>query len=164
VRTSGDAGPRCSRLRTGSKSSVLGNTQRFAENEISFAILPDLSDQDLKELGMSAFSTYAMSALMSAFGVEAVPLWNGIRAPRLGWMSAWKQSSAIAEAVGAFPNKRHTDQILETDYESAGQEVESLRARQQTKSIAWPTIWRHWRQTDPQTDFQPEIRVPAMLC
>jgi hypothetical protein len=28
--------------------------QRFAENDISFSILPDLTDQDLKELGMSS--------------------------------------------------------------------------------------------------------------
>src|SRR5579872_3668477 len=27
--------------------------QRFAENDVSFAILPDLTDQDLKELGVS---------------------------------------------------------------------------------------------------------------
>jgi len=27
--------------------------QRFAENDISFAVLPDLTDQDLKEIGMS---------------------------------------------------------------------------------------------------------------
>ena len=26
--------------------------QRFAENDINFAILPDLTDQDLKELGV----------------------------------------------------------------------------------------------------------------
>ena len=28
--------------------------QRFAENDINFAILPDLTDQDLKELGMAS--------------------------------------------------------------------------------------------------------------
>ena len=28
--------------------------QRFAENDISFAVLPDLTDQDLKELGVSS--------------------------------------------------------------------------------------------------------------
>src|ERR1700745_1910244 len=27
--------------------------QRFAENDISFSVLPDLSDQDLKEIGVS---------------------------------------------------------------------------------------------------------------
>ena len=27
--------------------------QRFAENDISFAVLSDLSDQDLKEMGVS---------------------------------------------------------------------------------------------------------------
>ena len=27
--------------------------QRFAENDISFSILPDLTDQDLKEMGIS---------------------------------------------------------------------------------------------------------------
>ena len=29
-------------------------TQRFAENDINFSILSDLTDQDLKELGMSS--------------------------------------------------------------------------------------------------------------
>ena len=28
--------------------------QRFAENDISFSILPDLTDQDLKELGVAS--------------------------------------------------------------------------------------------------------------
>ncbi len=28
--------------------------QRFAENDITFAILPDLTDQDLKELGVTS--------------------------------------------------------------------------------------------------------------
>jgi hypothetical protein len=28
--------------------------QRFAENDISFSILPDLTDQDLKEIGVSS--------------------------------------------------------------------------------------------------------------
>jgi SAM domain (Sterile alpha motif) len=28
--------------------------ERFAENDISFAILPDLTDQDLKELGVAS--------------------------------------------------------------------------------------------------------------
>ncbi len=27
--------------------------QRFAENDISFAVLPDLTDQDLKDIGVS---------------------------------------------------------------------------------------------------------------
>ena len=28
--------------------------QRFAENDINFAVLPDLTDQDLKELGVAS--------------------------------------------------------------------------------------------------------------
>jgi hypothetical protein len=28
--------------------------QRFADNDISFAVLPDLTDQDLKELGVAS--------------------------------------------------------------------------------------------------------------
>ena len=27
--------------------------QRFAENDISFSVLPDLTDEDLKEIGLS---------------------------------------------------------------------------------------------------------------
>ena len=36
------------------RGSVSGNTRSaFAENDISFAVLPDLTDQDLKEIGVS---------------------------------------------------------------------------------------------------------------
>ena len=31
--------------------------QRFAENDIDFAVLPDLTDQDLKEIGVLARSS-----------------------------------------------------------------------------------------------------------
>ena len=48
-----EALPRCSRSLTGLRSSVSGNTQRFAENDISFAVLPDLTDQHLREIGVS---------------------------------------------------------------------------------------------------------------
>jgi hypothetical protein len=30
------------------------HAQRFAENDISFSILPDLTDQDLKEIGVAS--------------------------------------------------------------------------------------------------------------
>ena len=33
--------------------------QRFAENDISFSILPDLTDQDLKELGVTSLGVLA---------------------------------------------------------------------------------------------------------
>jgi SAM domain (Sterile alpha motif) len=33
--------------------------QRFAENNIDFAILSDLTDQDLKEVGVSSWATGA---------------------------------------------------------------------------------------------------------
>ena len=47
-------GRRCSRLRTGSKSSACPSTrERFAENDIDISVLPDLTDQDLKDLGVS---------------------------------------------------------------------------------------------------------------
>ena len=47
-------GPPCSRLRTGSKLGLGQYAQRFAENDINFAILPDLTDQDLKEIGVAS--------------------------------------------------------------------------------------------------------------
>jgi hypothetical protein len=38
----------------GLRSSVLGNTRSASpRNDISFSILPDLTDQDLKEIGVS---------------------------------------------------------------------------------------------------------------
>ena len=47
--------PRCSRLRTGSKQLGMSEyAERFAENDIDFSVLRDLTDQDLKELGVSA--------------------------------------------------------------------------------------------------------------
>ena len=43
----------CSRLPSGSKSSAWPNTPSdFAENGIDFSVLPDLTDQDLKEIGV----------------------------------------------------------------------------------------------------------------
>ena len=36
--------------------------QRFAENDITFAVLRDLTDQDLKELGVSARASAADAA------------------------------------------------------------------------------------------------------
>jgi hypothetical protein len=35
--------------------------QRFAENDINFAILPDLTDQDLKELGVASLGRHGKS-------------------------------------------------------------------------------------------------------
>ena len=44
-------GPRCSRLRTGSKQLGMSEyAQRFAENDIDIAVLPHLTDQHLKDL------------------------------------------------------------------------------------------------------------------
>ena len=36
--------------------------QRFAENDISFSVLPDLTDQDLKEIGVLARSSASTAA------------------------------------------------------------------------------------------------------
>ena len=47
-------GPRCSRLRTGSKQLGMSEyAERFAESDIDTSVLRDLTDQDLKELGVS---------------------------------------------------------------------------------------------------------------
>ena len=47
-------GPRCSRLRTGSKTLGMSEyAERFAESDIDTSVLRDLTDQDLKELGVS---------------------------------------------------------------------------------------------------------------
>ena len=46
--------PQCSRLQTGSKSSASSEyAERFAENDIKLGPLADLTDQDLKEIGVS---------------------------------------------------------------------------------------------------------------
>ena len=46
-------GRRCSKLRIGSKSSACPSTPGcFAENRIDFSVLPDLTDQHLKDLGL----------------------------------------------------------------------------------------------------------------
>jgi SAM domain (Sterile alpha motif) len=44
--------PRCSRSLTGLRSSVSEYAQRFAENDIDFALFTKLTDADLKELGV----------------------------------------------------------------------------------------------------------------
>lgn len=38
------------------KLGLVQYAQRFAENDINFAVLADLTDQDLKELGVSSLS------------------------------------------------------------------------------------------------------------
>ena len=45
--------------------------QRFAENDINFAILSDLSDQDLKELGVSSLGHRRQ--LLGAIAALAAP-------------------------------------------------------------------------------------------
>ena len=48
-------GPRCSRLRTGFGSSISGNTlSALPRMTFNFAILADLTDQDLKEMGVTS--------------------------------------------------------------------------------------------------------------
>src|SRR6478609_2170213 len=45
--------------------------QRFAENDISFSVLPDLTDQDLKEIGVSlGHRRQLLRAIAELNGVE----------------------------------------------------------------------------------------------
>src|ERR1700757_2028879 len=47
--------------------------QRFAENDISFSILPDLTDQDLREIGVSlGHRRQLLRAIAEMKGVEIV--------------------------------------------------------------------------------------------
>src|SRR5215831_18823287 len=48
--------------------------QRFAENDITFAILPDLTDQDLKELGLASLGhrRQLLRAIVDLKGSETV--------------------------------------------------------------------------------------------
>jgi SAM domain (Sterile alpha motif) len=48
--------------------------QRFAENDISFSILPDLTDQDLKELGVASLGhrRQLLRAIIELKGSETV--------------------------------------------------------------------------------------------
>ena len=41
--------------------------QRFAENDINFGILPDLTDQDLKELGVASLGPTQQNLLDTLF-------------------------------------------------------------------------------------------------
>jgi SAM domain (Sterile alpha motif) len=44
--------------------------QRFAENDISFSVLPDLTDQDLKEIGVSLGHRKLLRAIAELTGRE----------------------------------------------------------------------------------------------
>jgi hypothetical protein len=45
--------------------------QRFAENDISFSVLPDLTDQDLTDIGVSlGHGGQSRSALSGAVGAD----------------------------------------------------------------------------------------------
>ena len=61
-----EAGPRCRRLRTGSKGSACPSTrERFAENGINVAALPHLTDQDLRDIGVLLGHRRVMLAAIS---------------------------------------------------------------------------------------------------
>ena len=65
--------------------------QRFAENDISFSILPDLTDQDLKELGVASLGhrRQLLRAIIELKGSETLaPKPNQVP---LAW---WDRSSA----------------------------------------------------------------------
>ena len=56
---------------------------RFAENDISFAVLPDLTDQDLKEIGVSlGHRRQLVRAITELAGREKDPPKAAIAAPR----------------------------------------------------------------------------------
>jgi SAM domain (Sterile alpha motif) len=66
--------------------------QRFAENDISFAVLPDLTDQDLKEIGVSlGHRRQLLRAIVTLPHPEEDP-----RAERLDLGSAWEASGVIS--------------------------------------------------------------------
>ena len=64
-------GPRCSRLRTGSKLGMSEYAQRFAENGIGFAALRHLTDQDLKDIGVLLGHRRIMLAAIQELGSPA---------------------------------------------------------------------------------------------
>jgi SAM domain (Sterile alpha motif) len=49
--------------------------QRFAENDINFAVLPDLTDQDLKEIGVASLGhrRQLLRAIAELKGGETAP-------------------------------------------------------------------------------------------
>ena len=54
--------------------------QRFAENDIDFSVLPDLTDQDLKELGVpSGIGGNCCAAISRAWRRERVPTVDRLR-------------------------------------------------------------------------------------
>ena len=57
--------------------------QRFAENDINFAILPDLTDQDWKELGVSSLGhrRQLLRAIAELNGTPAAPAATPAPAP-----------------------------------------------------------------------------------
>ena len=68
-----EAGPRCSRLRTGLRSSVSGNTRSALLRMTSILrILPHLSDQDLKELGVASLG-HRRKLLLAIAELDGVP-------------------------------------------------------------------------------------------
>ena len=72
--------------------------QRFAENDINFAILPDLTDQDLKELGVVSLGhrrqlLRAIADLRSPEGV--VPKAVATTAPSLSKDSAERRQVTV---------------------------------------------------------------------
>ena len=76
--------------------------QRFAENDISFAVLPDLTDQNLKEIGVSLGHRLQLLRAIAELpsGEKEVPK------PPLASVSP-KTAASIAPPAGATGERRH---------------------------------------------------------
>jgi hypothetical protein len=87
--------PRCSRLQTGFERLGLSQYARcFAENDISFVILPDLTDQDLS-LAYRTIGIYVFLRTVMCSPVRASQIAHALKLPRVA--STGEQSSPFWE-------------------------------------------------------------------
>jgi class 3 adenylate cyclase len=108
------------------KSSVSGGTPHVAENDISFAILPELTDQDLKEIAVSSLGHRRQLLRAIARRHDAA-----------------KPAAHIVAAVARLTTGRsHRHVSMSRSAASSRSYSATWWARRRSRQDSIPTIWR----------------------
>jgi hypothetical protein len=89
--------------------------QRFAENDISFSVLPDLTDQDLKDIGVSLGHRRQLLRAIAELpsGTKDVPkAFAAAAAPAAPQDAAERRQVTLKTFARSFPPTRNASQRL----------------------------------------------------
>jgi len=114
--------------------------QRFAENDISFPILPDLTDQDLKELGVSSLGhrRQLLRAIAELHGVQ--------------------KTNAPGLAPTETPTALHDTAERPTSLEAFGRLVDRLR------TLGVLLVVTHRPEFEPPWIGRPYVTALTLYC